>query len=121
MLRTLDLIMICAMIAAAAFTYQVKHAAEDKLEQVQKLQASIKQQEATIDLLEADWSLLNQPSRLQSLSKAYEAELKLKQMQPNQMAGTDELPGPASEFAPALADDATGKPDDQIKTGSVAR
>ena len=121
MLRTLDLIMICAMIAAAAFTYQVKHAAEDKLEEVQKLQASIKQQEATIDLLEADWSLLNQPSRLQSLSTAYEAELKLKQMKPNQMAGTDELPGTASEFAPALADDATSKPDDKIKTGSVAQ
>ncbi|PWV99256.1 hypothetical protein DFR52_104549 [Hoeflea marina] len=121
MLRTLDLIMISAMIAAAAFTYQVKHEAEDKLEQVRKLQAAIRLQEATIDLLEADWSLLNQPSRLQSLSTAYEAELKLKPMAPSQMAGKDELPGAASEFAPVVADDATGQPDADIKTGSVAQ
>jgi hypothetical protein len=68
MLRTLDVVLVVAMVAAATITYQIKHAAEEKLAEVRELQAEIKLQEETIDLLEADWSLLNQPSRLQQLS-----------------------------------------------------
>ena len=86
MLRTIDLVLVGAMIAAATVTYQIKHAAEEKLAQVQELQAEIRLQEETIDLLEADWSLLNQPSRLQRLSTAYEAQLGLKPIEPTQMA-----------------------------------
>jgi len=116
MLRTLDLVLVGAMIAAATVTYQIKHAAEEKLEEVRELQAEIKLQEETIDLLEADWSLLNQPSRLQRLSTAFEAELGLKTIEPDQMAGPGELPGRASEFEPQLADGAT---DAELTTGSV--
>ncbi|MEP3435710.1 MAG: hypothetical protein ABJN75_02820 [Hoeflea sp.] len=116
MLRTLDLVLVGAMIAAATVTYQIKHAAENKLEQVRELQAKIKLQEETIDLLEADWSLLNQPSRLQRLSTAFEAELGLKPIEPTQMAQPDELPGRASDFEAEVAENRT---DASLTTGSV--
>jgi len=116
MFRTLDLVLVVAMIAAATVTYQIKHAAEEKLSEVQELQAEIKLQEETIDLLEADWSLLNQPSRLQRLSTAFEADLGLKTIAPEQMAEPDELPGRASDFEPQIAESAT---DAELTTGSV--
>jgi len=116
MLRTLDLVLVGAMIAAATVTYQIKHAAEEKLAEVRELQAEISLQEETIDLLEADWSLLNQPSRLQRLSTAFETELGLKPIAPEQMAEPDELPGRASDFEPQLAESAT---DAELTTGSV--
>ena len=116
MMRTFDLVLVGAMIAAATVTYQIKHAAEEKLSQVRELQAEIKLQEETIDLLEADWSLLNQPSRLQRLSKAFESELGLKSIEPEQMAQPDELPGRASDFEPQIAE---GGPDAELTTGSV--
>lgn len=116
MLRTLDVVLVVAMVAAATITYQIKHAAEEKLAEVRELQAEIKLQEETIDLLEADWSLLNQPSRLQQLSTAFEAELGLKPIAPAQMAEADELPGPASDFEPQIAEGVT---DAELTTGSV--
>jgi hypothetical protein len=88
MLRTLDVVLVGAMITAATITYQIKHAAEEKLAEVRELQAAIKLQEETIDLLEADWSLLNQPSRLQRLSEAFEAELRLKPIETRADGGT---------------------------------
>lgn len=116
MLRSFDLMLVCAMIAAATITYQIKHAAEGKLADVRELQAEIKLQEETIDLLEADWSLLNQPSRLQRLSTAFEAELGLKTIEAAQMATPDELPGRASDYEPQIAE---GETDATLTTGSV--
>lgn len=116
MLRTLDLVLVVAMIAAATITYQIKHNAEEKLSQVRELQAAIALEEETIDLLEADWSLLNQPSRLQHLATAFEEELKLKPIEPDQLATPDELPGRAADFAPLVAD---GDTDGPLTTGSV--
>lgn len=118
MLRTLDLVLVGAMIAAATITYQIKHQAEEKLAEVRELQAEISLQEETIDLLEADWSLLNQPSRLQRLSRAFEAELGLRPIEPQQMAEPDELPGRASDFEPQVAESAS---DAELTTGSVQR
>ena len=116
MLRTLDLVLVGAMIAAATVTYQIKHDAEAKLSEVRELQAEIRLQEETIDLLEADWSLLNQPSRLQRLSTAFEAELGLKPIEPTQMAQPGDLAGRASDFEPLVAEIGS---DTALTTGSV--
>ncbi|MEQ8306603.1 MAG: hypothetical protein RIA09_08590 [Hoeflea sp.] len=118
MLRTLDLVLVGAMITAATITYQIKHNAEEKLAKVRELEAAIKLQEETIDLLEADWSLLTQPSRLQRLSEAFEEELQLKPIEPEQMAAPDELPGYAKDFEPLVAESEIGS-DASITTGSV--
>ncbi|MEQ8480312.1 MAG: hypothetical protein RIC18_06625 [Hoeflea sp.] len=122
MLRTLDLVLVGAMITAATITYQIKHNAEEKLAKVRELEAAIKLQEETIDLLEADWSLLTQPSRLQRLSEAFEDELQLKPIEPQQMAAPGELPGYARDFEPLVAVSETETEigsDASITTGSV--
>src|SRR5690606_35345639 len=92
MFRTLDIVMIAIMTAAATVTYSIKHKAENKLEVVRKLDAEIKLEEDTIDLLNADWALLTQPSRLNSLVNVFEDDLKLVPTDPTQIVRSQELP-----------------------------
>ena len=75
MFRTSDIVLIAVMVSAAAFTYKTKREAEDQLAEVRKIEAQIRYEQDTIDLLKADWSLLTQPSRLQKLAEIYQAEL----------------------------------------------
>lgn len=77
MLRTLDIVLIVIMTAAATVTYTIKHKAENKLEEVRRLDAAIKLEEDTIDLLKADWALLTQPNRLERLVTVFAADLQL--------------------------------------------
>ncbi|TIR79934.1 MAG: hypothetical protein E5X21_27670 [Mesorhizobium sp.] len=77
MFRTSDIVLIAVMVSAAALTYKTKREAEDQLAAVQKLQAQIRYEEDTIDLLKADWSLLTQPARLQKLAEIYKSQLGL--------------------------------------------
>ena len=92
MLRTLDIILIVIMTAVAAVTYTIKHQAELKLEEVRKLEAEIKLERDTIDLLRADWALLTQPSRLEKLIAAYQGELQLVPTESTQLTQASELP-----------------------------
>ncbi|MDQ0320948.1 hypothetical protein QO002_003086 [Pararhizobium capsulatum DSM 1112] len=132
MLRTLDIVLIVVMTAAATVTYTIKHQAENKLEEVRKLEAGIKLEEDTIDLLRADWSLLTQPSRLEKLVGVYQQDLQLVQTAPTQLARPQELPmmkadvpvpdevAKGKDGKPAAKTAATQKTD-TIATGSVAR
>ncbi len=137
MLRTLDIVLIVVMTAAATVTYTIKHQAENKLEEVRKLEAEIKLEEDTIDLLRADWALLTQPNRLEKLVGIYQQDLQLAPTASTQIARPEELPmlradlpppedvleamGMAkskgkSKKAPIKIDDT-----DDLETGSVAR
>ncbi|WP_309085279.1 hypothetical protein [Chelativorans sp.] len=91
--RTSDVILITVMLSAAAFTYKTKHDAEAMMDRIKALQTQVQLEKDTIDVLNADWSLLTQPARLQRLAKAYEAELGLKILQPQQIVGYDALGG----------------------------
>jgi hypothetical protein len=107
MLRTLDIILIVVMTAVAAVTYTIKHQAELKLEEVRKLEAEIKLERDTIDLLRADWALLTQPSRLQRLIADYQSELQLVPTESTQLTQPSELPMLKADlpvFDPADAD-----------------
>ncbi|HVK91795.1 MAG TPA: hypothetical protein VM468_10410 [Mycoplana sp.] len=128
MFRTFDIVLICIMTAAATVTYTIKHKAENKLEEVRKLDAEILLEEHTIDLLRADWALLTQPARLNRLVKIYERDLQLAPTESTQLAQPMELPMPTAEL-PALEGEDGGKiaakggakNTDKIATGSVAR
>lgn len=125
MLKTFDAIMIGSMVAAAAVTYQIKHHAENKLEDIHKIEAEIKLERDTIDLLKADWALLSQPNRLERLITAYQGELKLEPTESTQLARPSELPmlrsqlPPPAEVAQGAGGDA--RITDTITTGSVTR
>src|SRR5690606_29377579 len=76
-LRTFDIIMIAAMLVAATVTYTIKYDAEKQIAVIAKLKRQIDSEKDTITLLRADWALMNQPGRLQSLVGVYEKELNL--------------------------------------------
>ncbi|MBO3760861.1 hypothetical protein J5J10_05235 [Ciceribacter sp. L1K23] len=120
MLRTFDLIMIGAMVATATVTYKIKHHAEEKLEEVRRIEAEIKLEHDTIDLLKADWALLTQPNRLDRLVQVYGDELKLQPTESTQLARPAELPMLRSQLPqPEVAEEDGLSVTDIIKTGSV--
>ncbi len=122
MFRTSDMILFAVMVSAAAYTYKIKHEAEGRLDAVRKLEAQIRVEEDTIDLLKADWSLLTQPARLQKLSELYQAELALQPTSARQIIGIEDVPirpvvaPPAAETQAGIAAD--GSPD-QTTTGGI--
>ncbi|MGO8086799.1 hypothetical protein AB9E29_06680 [Rhizobium leguminosarum] len=97
MLKTFDLVLIGVMTATAAVTYTIKHRAELKVEEVHRLEAEIKLEKDTIDLLKADWALQSQPNRLERLVKAYNEELKLQPTESTALVHAKELPMLKSE------------------------
>ncbi|MBY5361264.1 hypothetical protein HFO97_15120 [Rhizobium leguminosarum] len=97
MLKTFDLVLIGVMTATAAVTYTIKHRAELKLEEVHRLEAEIKLEKDTIDLLKADWALQSQPNRLERLVRAYNDELKLQPTESTALVHAKELPMLKSE------------------------
>lgn len=128
MLRTFDFLMIGAMLAAATVTYQIKHNTDNKAAEVRRLEAEIKLEKDTIDLLKADRALLTQPNRLKRLVQAYAAELQLVPTEPSQLAQPMELPMlkelvplPEGEEGTVSATAPSDPIKDLITTGSVDR
>lgn len=137
MLRTLDVILIVIMTAVAAVTYSIKHRAEEKLAEVRKIEADIQLEKDTIALLKADWSLLTQPHRLQTLVTDFQTQLPLLPTESTQLVQPQELPMLRSQLpvfdpadtdkdgkvtdkeARAYAQKLLGESTDTIKTGSV--
>ncbi len=130
MLRPFDFLMIGAMLAAATVTYQIKHDTDNKAAEVRRLEAEIKLEKDTIELLRADEALLTQPNRLERLVQTYAAELQLVPTLPTQLARPMELPMPKDQVPVPEGEEAAesasaGEPSDPIKdlitTGSVDR
>lgn len=116
MFRTTDIVLIVVMVSAAAFTYKTKHEAENQLSEVRRLQSQITFEKDSIDVLNADWSLLNQPSRLQRLKDNFSEELKLNPVQPYQFATIAELPRRPLAIEDLIAVDGLI---DETATGSI--
>lgn len=121
MLRTIDFIIIGVMAAAAVLTFHVKYRAEEQLAEIKRLEAEIRLEEDTIDLLEADWSLLVQPGRLQELVDAHQEELGLGITEPHQMVLPEELPARVQDLPDPVRDMIADMADSETVTGSVAQ
>jgi hypothetical protein len=126
--RTSDIVLIAVMVSAAAFTYNTKRKVEDQLTKVHRIEAEIKFEQDSIDLLKADWSLLTQPSRLQKLTQIYETELKLQPVDASQIGALDDLPPKpveiedlSTERLGGMADSGDDKGKDETVTGAVVR
>jgi hypothetical protein len=102
--RIVNLILLAAMIAAAAVTYDMKHKAELAAERVASLQHAIAKQKNEIVLLKAEWSLLTQPARLQETIQKYADHFQLQPFSPDQIATIDEIP-----LKPVPIDDKTAE------------
>jgi cell division protein FtsL len=126
--RTSDIVLIAVMVSAAAFTYNTKRKVEDQLAEVHRIEAQIKFEQESIDLLKADWSLLTQPSRLQKLSDMYQGELKLQPVDASQIGSLEDLPPKpvdipdfSSQRLGGMADSADPKAKDHTTTGAIVR
>ena len=123
MFRTTDIVLIAAMVAGAAFTYNTKHQVETQLSGVRRLEAAIRFEQDTMTVLKADWSLLTQPSRLQKLSDIYQGELALMPLEAHQIVGIEELPAKPVDLEdlanPRLGGVAQGEVDGTVTGGVV--
>ncbi|PLX36499.1 MAG: hypothetical protein C0606_14555 [Hyphomicrobiales bacterium] len=100
MMRALNLFFLIAMIAAAALVYDRKYDAELVSQDVADLREKIDEEKNAIQDLRAEWSVLTQPARLQSLVERYQEQFELQPMEPTQVIGIDDLPARPVEVAP---------------------
>lgn len=91
MLRPLDIIMIGLLLGGAAFTFKVKHDSEVALERVAKLEKKIRDEQDAIDVLNADWSLLNDPKRLAKLAERYKDQLGVEETPSTAIGSVEEI------------------------------
>ena len=123
MFRTQDVALIALMVATAGGTYKIKHDAQVRLKQITQLQRDIRFEEDSMELLKADWSLLTQPARLQTLAETYGSELALQPLTARQIVGLAEIPlkppAPPPDSSPKAS--AQKMAADPVKTGGIAR
>jgi hypothetical protein len=107
MIRWLQIGSVLATACAAVLVFQIKYRAEAVAEHAADLRHAIDQENETRSLLEAEWSLLIQPLRVQELVRRHDDLLKLAPLEPAQIAKLDDLPmrpkGPAPDDEAALS------------------
>ena len=90
------------------------------MERVAKLEQQIQAEREAIDILHADWSLLNSPDRLQRLIDRHAEELGLEPLKPERVIEIEDLPlrtRPTEAQEKRAFSDAIGA--DALMTGSV--
>ncbi|MGI9402769.1 MAG: cell division protein FtsL [Rhizobiaceae bacterium] len=118
--RTIDIIMVGALMVGVTWTFKVKNESERALARVAELEAQIEAEREAIDLLRADWSLLTSPDRLDKLVERHSEDLKLAPADPTRIMTFDELPMRPPEIAPRTLEEAMmGKPDTNTITGGI--
>ncbi len=116
------MVLIAVMVCAAGFTYTTKHDAEAEYSKLRKLEAAIRFEEETIDVLRADWSLLTQPARLQKLAETYKDELHLVPVEAHQIAKIEELPERPLSIEDIVGEgEIAGRPVDGVTTGGIGQ
>ncbi len=99
--RIFNAVLLTVMIIGAAITYNMKHQAEEASNRVARLQASIVSEKDAINVLRAEWSMLTQPSRLQSIVTRYSDHFDLEPFAASQIASMTEIPDKAPDAKPA--------------------
>ena len=109
------------MAAAAVMTFHIKYQTDKQLEEIRQLEAQIRLEEDTIDLLNADWSLLIQPARLQELVNLHADELGLEITESHQIVRPQELPARVIDLPDPDRERMAEAVDNKTLTGSVGQ
>ena len=122
MIRLLNICVIAALVAAAAYVYKVKFESTRQAARVAKLRMEIRREHDAIAALRAEWSRLDNPARIQDLAKRH---LALTPIDPWQFDRLDRLPERPPDLVPPDAPDPIGflieKPDlAETPTASIA-
>jgi hypothetical protein len=90
--RFVNSILIAIMLVGAAVTYNMKYKAESAADHVARLQNEIAKEKEAIQALRAEWSMLDQPGRLQALVDRHADYFKLQPFAPDQFVTVDQIP-----------------------------
>ena len=96
MLKFINGILVVVVLASASMLYRLEHTTRGLERQIAKAKASISDNEEAIKLLNAEWSSLTRPERIQKL---VEQNLKLVPLKAEQIVGANEL----AQRIPAVA------------------
>ena len=105
MMRILNILVIGALVAAAAYVYKGKFESTLKAERLAKLRMEIRQEQDAIASLRAEWSKLDTPARIQELAKRH---LSTKPIDPRQIDTLRSLPERPPDLVPPDAADPIG-------------
>lgn len=92
MLRTLNVILVALMLTGAGAVYLMKYDNDRAAGRITTLQRSISETRQQIAGLRAEWSLLNQPRRIQELIEKYHDYVGLDPLDPTQVAAIEDIP-----------------------------
>jgi len=119
-MRLLHILVIGALVAAAAYVYEIKFESTLQAERLAKLRTEIRRERDAIATLRAEWAKLDNPARIQGLAQRH---LKLKPVNATQIDAFDKLPARPAEALPQDIDDPIGaiiEQDGDIPTGGVS-
>jgi hypothetical protein len=94
-LRITNLVVICALVVAAAFVYQIKYDSTVQAERLAKLRGEVRRERESIATLRAEWGRLDNPARIETLAKRH---LVLKPVVQTQFDKFDRLPERPPQF-----------------------
>jgi hypothetical protein len=97
MLRTINILLVALMLIGAGVVYDFKYEAERAAAKLTRIARQIDAERDATATLKAEWSLLNQPKRLQDLAVKYRSYLELDPLDPTQIGTIDDIP-----FKPAV-------------------
>jgi cell division protein FtsL len=106
MMRILNVLVIGALVAAAAYVYKVKFESTREAERLVKLRTEIRQEQDAIASLRAEWSKLDTPARIQELAKRHLSTMK--PVDPRQIDTLRNLPERPPDLVPPDAADPIG-------------
>src|SRR5437868_2089088 len=92
MSKTINCVLIAAMIGGAVFTYDTKMKAEAAARKVIDLRDRIAKTQTGVSMAKAEWSVLTQPARLERLAGLYKSQLGLTYTDVNQIGTIDDVP-----------------------------
>jgi hypothetical protein len=123
MMRLINIVLVGTMLSGAGVVYYMKYEAERSANTLQRMYRSVATEREAIATLNAEWSMLNQPRRLQEFAERYHSYLELDRLDPNQIAGIDDIPmrnretaDPGRSIAQIIANTKTGD-----LTGTIRR
>jgi hypothetical protein len=120
-LRLLNLVVICALVVAAAFVYQIKYDSTVQAERLAKLRGEVRRERESIATLRAEWGRLDNPARIETLAKRH---LPLRAILPTQFDSFDRLPERPPQYIQPDSKDPIGAiienlEEPEVVTGSV--
>jgi len=97
--RTAFALSIIAVVAAAAWTYNVNYRTETALGRVEKLRSNIAAERESVEVLRVEWAYLNAPDRLARLVELHKYRLELEPMAPRHFDEVAVVPFPPRHAA----------------------